>query len=43
MARPAKLADAERSEWVSTPDVAHVVAFLLSERAAAVTGASLTV
>ena len=35
--------DADRSEWVRTEDVAHVVAFLLSERAAAVTGASLTV
>src|SRR5258705_11886868 len=35
--------DADRSEWVSTGDVAHVVAFLLSERAAAVTGASLLV
>jgi NAD(P)-dependent dehydrogenase (short-subunit alcohol dehydrogenase family) len=35
--------DADRSEWVSTADVAHVVAFLLSERAAALTGASLTV
>ena len=35
--------DADRSEWVSTADVAHVAAFLLSERAAAVTGASLTV
>ena len=35
--------DADRSEWVGTEDVAHVVAFLLSERAAAVTGASLTV
>ena len=35
--------DADRSGWVSTADVAHVVAFLLSDRAAAVTGASLTV
>ena len=35
--------DADRSEWVRTEDVAHVVAFLLSERAAAVTGAALTV
>ncbi|MGH7399657.1 MAG: SDR family NAD(P)-dependent oxidoreductase [Candidatus Rokuibacteriota bacterium] len=35
--------DADRSGWVSTEDVAHVVAFLLSDRAAAVTGASLTV
>jgi NAD(P)-dependent dehydrogenase (short-subunit alcohol dehydrogenase family) len=35
--------DADRSEWVRTEDVAHVVAFLLSERSAAVTGASLTV
>ena len=35
--------DADRSEWVRTEDVAHVVAFLLSERAVAVTGASLTV
>jgi len=35
--------DADRSEWVRTEDVAQVVTFLLSERAAAVTGASLTV
>jgi NAD(P)-dependent dehydrogenase (short-subunit alcohol dehydrogenase family) len=35
--------DADRSEWVRTEDVAHVVAFLLSDRAAALTGASLTV
>jgi len=35
--------DADRSEWVRTEDVAQVVAFLLSERAAVVTGASLTV
>jgi len=35
--------DADRSAWVSTTDVAHVVAFLLSDRAAAVSGAALTV
>jgi NAD(P)-dependent dehydrogenase (short-subunit alcohol dehydrogenase family) len=35
--------DADRSGWVSTTDVAHVVAFLLSDRAAAVSGAALTV
>jgi NAD(P)-dependent dehydrogenase (short-subunit alcohol dehydrogenase family) len=35
--------DADRSGWVGTADVASVVAFLLSDRAAAVTGASLTV
>lgn len=35
--------DADRSGWVSTADVAAVVAFLLSERAAAVTGAAVPV
>jgi NAD(P)-dependent dehydrogenase (short-subunit alcohol dehydrogenase family) len=35
--------DADRSGWVSTVDVAAVVAFALSEQAAAITGASLTV
>lgn len=35
--------DADRSAWVSTADVAGVVAFLLSERAAAVTGAAVPV
>ena len=35
--------DADRSGWVSTQDVANVVAFLLSERAAAVTGAAVPV
>jgi NAD(P)-dependent dehydrogenase (short-subunit alcohol dehydrogenase family) len=35
--------DADRSGWVSTADVAHVVAYLLSDRAAAVTGAAVTV
>jgi NAD(P)-dependent dehydrogenase (short-subunit alcohol dehydrogenase family) len=35
--------DADRSGWVRTEDVARVVAFLLSEQAGAVTGASLTV
>jgi NAD(P)-dependent dehydrogenase (short-subunit alcohol dehydrogenase family) len=35
--------DADRSDWVSTTDVAHVVAFLLSDRAAALSGAALTV
>jgi NAD(P)-dependent dehydrogenase (short-subunit alcohol dehydrogenase family) len=35
--------DADRSGWVPPAEVADVVAFLLSERAAAVTGASLTV
>ena len=35
--------DADRSSWVSTADVAHVVAFLLSDRATALTGACLTV
>ncbi|HEX9480258.1 MAG TPA: SDR family NAD(P)-dependent oxidoreductase [Methylomirabilota bacterium] len=37
------MSDADRSGWVSTADVASVVAFLLSDRAAALTGASLTV
>ena len=35
--------EADRSGWVRTEDVARVVAFLLSEQASAVTGASLTV
>jgi hypothetical protein len=35
--------DADRSGWVRTEDVAHVVSFLLSEPASAITGASLTV
>jgi NAD(P)-dependent dehydrogenase (short-subunit alcohol dehydrogenase family) len=35
--------DADRSGWVSTQDVASVVAFLLSERAAAVSGAAIPV
>jgi NAD(P)-dependent dehydrogenase (short-subunit alcohol dehydrogenase family) len=35
--------EADRSGWVRTEDVAHVVAFLLSEPASAITGASLTV
>ncbi len=35
--------DADRSGWVSTTDVASVVAYLLSDRAVAVSGASLTV
>jgi NAD(P)-dependent dehydrogenase (short-subunit alcohol dehydrogenase family) len=35
--------DADRTAWVSTTDVAHVVAFLLSDRAAALSGAALTV
>lgn len=35
--------DADRSGWVSTTDVAHVVAFLLSDRAAALSGAALPV
>ena len=35
--------DADRSGWVSTADVAQAVAFLLSERATAVTGAAVPV
>lgn len=35
--------DADRSGWVSTQDVANVVAFLLSDRAAAVSGAAIPV
>ncbi len=35
--------DADRSSWVSTAEVAAVVAFLLSERATAVTGAAVPV
>ena len=35
--------DADRSGWVSTQDVANVVAFLLSERGAAVSGAAIPV
>jgi NAD(P)-dependent dehydrogenase (short-subunit alcohol dehydrogenase family) len=35
--------DADRSGWVSTQDVANVVAFLLSDRAAAVSGAAVPV
>ena len=35
--------DADRSGWVSTADVARVVAFLLSEQATAVTGAAVPV
>ncbi|HUM18147.1 MAG TPA: SDR family NAD(P)-dependent oxidoreductase [Candidatus Nitrosotalea sp.] len=35
--------DADRSGWVRTQDVASVVAFLLSDRAAAVSGAAIPV
>ena len=35
--------DADRSGWVSTRDVASVVAFLLSDRAAAISGAAIPV
>ena len=35
--------DADRSAWVRTEDVARAVAFLLSDEAGAVTGASVTV
>ena len=35
--------DADRSGWVSTQDVARVVAFLLGDGAAAVTGGAVTV
>ena len=35
--------EADRSGWVSTHDVASVVAFLLSDRAAAVSGAAIPV
>src|SRR5262249_17925749 len=35
--------DADRSGWVSTQDVARVVAFLLGDSAATVTGAAVTV
>ncbi len=35
--------DADRSGWVSTQDVARVVVFLISDGAAAVTGAAVTV
>ena len=35
--------DADRSGWVSTQDVANVVAYLLSDRAAAVSGAAIPV
>ncbi len=35
--------DADRSGWVSTQDVARVVAFLVGDGAAAVTGAAVTV
>jgi NAD(P)-dependent dehydrogenase (short-subunit alcohol dehydrogenase family) len=35
--------DADRSGWVSTDAVAGVVAFLLSDRGAAVTGSAVTV
>lgn len=35
--------DADRSGWVSTQDVANVVAFLLSDRAAALSGAAIPV
>jgi NAD(P)-dependent dehydrogenase (short-subunit alcohol dehydrogenase family) len=35
--------DADRSGWVSTQDVANVVAYLLSDRAAAISGAVIPV
>ena len=35
--------DADRSGWVGTQDVANVVAFLLSDRAAALSGAAIPV